>query len=70
MSDTDVDPYDPLVYVHQPWVRYTVLSGTYVSIGEQVRNHLAIGWIPQGGVCVFGEPGKALFYQAMYHPEG
>lgn len=63
------DPYDPRVFVHQPWVGYIVLSGSFMDISEIVRNHLAIGWMPQGGVMVFGEPGQARFYQAMFHPD-
>lgn len=63
------DPYDPRVYVHKPWVGYIVLSGSYTDLGESVRKHLEVGWLPQGGVSVFGEVGKARFYQAMYHPD-
>lgn len=62
------DPYDPDVYVSQPWVGYKVLSGTLLGIEQRVRNHLEVGWLPQGGISVFGEQGKARFYQAMYHP--
>lgn len=65
---TDLYPSPP-EYVHQPWVGYVVLSGSYADLGETVRKHLEVGWLPQGGVSVFGEVGKARFYQAMYHPD-
>jgi len=45
-----------------------MLSGDYASLPLQVRNHMDAGWICQGGVAIFGEPGKARFYQAMIHP--
>lgn len=63
------DPYDPLTYVYRPRAGYVVLSGTSIDLGQIVRNHLEVGWVPQGGVAVFGEPGEARFYQAMFHPD-
>ncbi len=65
---TPNDPYHPDNYTHEPWVGYTVLSGGHHNLGEQVRRHMEIGWLPQGGVTLFGEPGQAIMYQAMYNP--
>ncbi len=49
---------------------YVVLSEDYLTLAMQVQNHMEIGWVCQGGVAVFGEPGNARLYQAMVHPEG
>jgi len=62
------DPYAPETYVSSPMAGYVMLSGDYASLALQVRNHMGAGWICQGGVAIFGEPGKARFYQAMIHP--
>lgn len=67
MSD---DPYAPENYVSTPLAGYVVLSGDYASLAHQVKNHMDAGWICQGGVAIFGEPGQARLYQAMIHPDG
>jgi len=67
MSD---DPYAPENYVHSYRSGYVVLSGDYASLSHQVKNHIDAGWICQGGVAIFGQPGQARLYQAMIHPDG
>jgi len=62
------DPYAPETYVHSPMAGYVVLSGDYASLALQIRNHTVVGWVCQGGVALFGEPGNARMYQAMIHP--
>jgi hypothetical protein len=62
------DPYAPETYLYSPMAGYVVLSGDRASLAIQVRNHMVGGWVCQGGVAVFGEPGNARMYQAMTHP--
>jgi len=69
MNDDPEDPYAPDNYVSSYRAGYVVLSGDYASLANRVLNHMDAGWICQGGVAIFGEPGNARLYQAMIHPD-
>ena len=63
------EKWDARVYVHSPHAGYIVMIGAnHIELCQMVANQLRGGWVPQGGLCVSGQPGEMGYYQAMYHP--
>ena len=56
-------------------MEYTIVDGPMTSrdgIVHRVNRHIADGWIPQGGICYYGQDssGMDFFVQAMVkHPK-
>lgn len=57
------------VMLEPQFENYMVISDSNISLlCEDIVKFLKMGWICQGGICVFDTPSSVRYYQAMVKP--